>query len=524
MTTSALDPNPAAGAATSATAPGTDPIVTVDGGRIAGRRDGEVRAFLGVPYAAPPVGALRWRPPQPVPPWDGVRPPQAFAPQCVQPGRAADSVYAEYAGVQPMSEDCLYLNVWTAAPSPDASWPVMVWFHGGAFQQGAGSNPVFVRGDLPQRGVVLVTFNYRLGPFGFMAHPALTAESQRDAAHGDGPQRGSSGNYGLLDMAAALRWVRRNIARFGGDPANVTIFGQSAGAAGVVDMMASPSTRGLFSKAIAQSFGIARMPSLAEAERSGAAFAERIGAKTPEALRALPADVLLARYLEQPERWMPIVDGDFLERPVRETFAAGLQQRVPFLTGWNADEGTTFVPPGPLDPSAFEARLVARFGSRASEARRLYPARDAREARAAAMALVGDDLFASGVWRAACDQARVAPTFVYHWAHPQPFEPGQRWREADDASDLGAFHSAEYPYVFGTTGVLTRPWGAADRRMTALMQALWLRFVHAGDPDGPGLPHWPHFDDADATVLRLAGEPRLVDVPRREHLVLADAT
>ena len=520
MPTSTLDPR-----AAGAPAAGADPIVTVDGGRIAGRRDGAVRAFLGVPYAAPPVGVLRWRPPQPVAPWDEVRPAQAFAPQCLQPGRAADSVYAEYAGVQPMSEDCLYLNVWSAAPSADARWPVMVWFHGGAFQQGAGSNPVFVRGDLPQQGVVLVTFNYRLGSFGFMAHPAFTDESRRAyAAAGDASGRGSSGHYGLLDMAAVLRWVRRNIARFGGDPTNVTLFGQSAGAAGVVDMMATPATRGLFAKAAAQSFGIARMPSLAEAERAGAAFAERIGATTPAALRALPAETLLARYLEQPERWMPIVDGDFLQRPVRETFAEGRQQRVPFLTGWNADEGTTFVPPGPLDPAAFDARLVARFGAEASAARTLYPANDPQQARTSAMALVGDDLFASGVWRAACDQAHVAPTFVYHYAHPQPFEAGQRWREADDAADLGAFHSAEYPYVFGTTGVLTRPWGEADRRMTALMQAQWLRFAHTGDPNGPGLPTWPRFDDDRATVMRLAPEPRLIDVPRREHLALADAT
>ena len=505
-----------------------DLVVDVDSGRIAGLREGPVRAFLGVPYAAPPVGALRWRPPQRVVPWSGVRTAQAFAPQCVQPGRAADSVYAEYAGVQPMAEDCLHLNVWTAAPSADARWPVMVWFHGGAFQQGAGSNPVFVRGDLPRQGVVLVTFNYRLGPFGFMAHPALTAESRRDPttadAAGASAARGSSGNYGLLDMAAALRWVQRNIARFGGDPERVTIFGQSAGAAGVVDMMAAPSTHGLFARAIAQSFGIARMPTLGEAEHAGARFAERIGATTADALRALPAEELLARYVEQGERWMPIVDGTFIVEPVRDTFMQGRQHRVPFLTGWNADEGTTFVPPGPIDPAAFDRRLVARFGARAADARRLYPARDPQEARTSAMALVGDELFAAGVWRAAVEHARVAPTWVYHYAHPHPCAPGQRYREADDAGELGAFHSAEYPFVFGTTGVLTRPWGEADARMTTRMQALWLRFARDGDPGGTGLPHWPRFDDTRPSVLRLAADPGVIDVPRRAHLALADAT
>ena len=305
-------------------------VVAVEGGLVCGRREGagDVRAFLGIPYAAPPVGSLRWQPPQPVAAWRGVRPARALAPQCLQPKRPPDSVYAEYAGVQPMSEDCLYLNVWSAAPSSDARWPVMVWFHGGAFQQGAGSNPVFVRGDLPSHGVVLVTFNYRLGPFGFMAHPGLSEES---------PQH-TSGNYGLLDMAAVLGWVRRNIAGFGGDPDQVTLFGQSAGAAGIVDMMAAPRTRGLFTRAIAQSFGVTQMNTLAEAERSGAAFAERIGAADPAALRELDGETLLARHTETSERWMPIVDGDFIERHVRATFAEGRQAPVPLLTGWNADE------------------------------------------------------------------------------------------------------------------------------------------------------------------------------------------
>jgi para-nitrobenzyl esterase len=489
-------------------------VVAVDGGLVAGVREaqGGVRAFLGIPYAAPPIGPLRWRPPQAVPSWRGVRPAQALAPQCVQPGRRADSVYAEYAGVQPESEDCLYLNVWSAAPDPGARWPVMVWFHGGAFQQGAGSNPVFVRGDLPRHGVVLVTFNYRLGPFGFMAHPALSEES---------PQR-TSGNYGLLDMAAALGWVRRHIAAFGGDPDRITLFGQSAGAAGIVDMMAAPRTRGLFARAIAQSFGIARMRTLAEAERSGAAFAERIGAPGLAHLRDLDARTLLGRYLERPERWMPIVDGDFIERPVREIFAEGRQAAVPFMTGWNADEGTTFA--AAADASELRARLRATFGDRAAEAENLYRCDCDAKARASSLELIGDELFASGVWRAARDQARIAPTYLYHFDHPQPFAPQQRFHEAETTVDLGVFHSAEYPYIFGSTAVLTRNWGSADRRMTELMQAWWLQFARQGNPNGPELPHWPQFVDAGstATVMRLAPEPGPIDVPRRLHLAFAD--
>ena len=490
-----------------------DPLVVpVEGGRVSGRREGNagVRAFLGIPYAAAPVGPLRWRPPQPVARWHGVRPAQTLAPQCLQPKRPADSVYAEYAGVQPMSEDCLYLNVWSAAPA-GARRPVMVWFHGGAFQQGAGSNPVFVRGNLAEQGVVLVTFNYRLGPFGFMAHPGLSAESAQRC----------SGNYGLLDMAAVLRWVRRHIAAFGGDPEQVTLFGQSAGAAAIVDLMAAPSLRGLFARAVAQSFGVTPMPTIAEAERSGAAFAERVGAAGMGALRQLDAETLLARYEESGERWMPIVDGDFIARPVRATFEEGRQAPVPLLTGWNADEGTTF--PAAAGAANLRERLRARFGGRAAVAERFYPCTDDATARSASLALVGDELFAGGVWQAARAHARIAPTYVYHFDHPQPFSPGQRFSEAEDPATLGVFHSAEYPYVFGSTAVLTRDWRSADRRMTELMQAYWLQFAKSGNPNGDALPRWPTFVDegASPTVMRLAPEPGLIDVPRREQLAFA---
>jgi para-nitrobenzyl esterase len=478
--------------------------VRVDGGLLAGVRDAAtgVRAYLGVPFAAPPVGALRWRPPAPVLPWDGVRRADRFAPQCVQPGRAADSVYAEFSGVQPMSEDCLCLNLWTPAAAADEALPVMVWIHGGAFQQGSAANPVFVRGDLAQQGVVLVTINYRLGPFGFMAHPELSAEAG-----------GSSGNYGLLDMAAALRWVQRNVAAFGGDPAKVTVFGQSAGGHGVVALMASPEARGLFRHAIAQSFGISPTEDLAAGEAQGLGFA---GGDSIASLRALSADALLQRYLAQGARFMPIVDGRFLTRTLAQTFEAGEQQAVPFLTGWNRDEGTAF--PAAASAEAFRAQLKQRFGERAGAAEAFYPAADDAQAAASSRALFGDGLFAGGVHAAARAQALRAPTYVYHFVHMQPFRPGQRYREADPATALGVFHSSEYPYVFGTTRELTRDWGAEDDRMTALMQGCWTRFAKTGNPNGEGLPHWPLFEEGRPTVLALKPEPELVDVPRRAQL------
>ncbi len=495
--------------------------IGVDGGLVSGVEwpsanvpGANVRAYLGLPYAAAPVGALRWRPPQPVVPWNGVRAADTLPPQAMQPGRSTESVYFEFAGVQPMSEDCLYLNVWTPAGSADARLPVMVWFHGGGFQQGSGANPVFVNGDLPAQGVVLVTFNYRLGPFGCMAHPAFSAEAAADGASG-------SGNYGLRDMEAVLRWVQRNIAAFGGDPDQVTIFGQSAGAAGVINMMASPRTEGLYARAIAQSFGVTGMESLADAERSGAVFADSIGASTAEALRALPAQALLDSYLARPERWMPIADGDFIARPVREIFAAGEQVAVPLLTGWNAHEGSTFG--FSRDLASFEDKLAKRFGDRLAQAQQLYPAANDAEAKAASLSLVGDELFASGVHAAVRSHTRKAPSWLYYFDHLQPFKPGQRYRESGDAEPgqaLGVFHSSEYAYVFGTTGVLTRDWGADDARVTQLMQHIWLHFARTGNPNGEGVPQWPTFDERSTSMLRLSVTPALIDVPRLAQLEL----
>lgn len=485
-----------------------DTTVRIDSGLLAGVQDAAsgVRAYLGVPFAAPPVGDLRWRAPQPVVPWSGVRAADRMAPQCIQPPRSPRSVYAEYSGEQAMSEDCLYLNLWTPAKSPDERLPVMVWIHGGAFQQGSPSNPVFVRGNLPQaQRVVLVNIGYRLGPFGFMAHPELSAEAG-----------GASGNYGLMDMAAALRWVQRNAAAFGGDPAQVTVFGQSAGAHGVIALMASREAHGLFRHAIAQSFGISSTPSLAEGEAAGLRFASEAGAKNLAALRALDADSLMRHYLAQSERFMLIADGRWLAKPLADTFAAGEQQPVPLLTGWTRDEGSAF--PAAADAKSFRERLQKRFGERDAEAERLYPAGDDEEAKRSSRALFGDELFGGGVLQAARAHTRIAPAYVYHFTHPQPFAAGQRFAEADPASALGVFHSSDYPYVFGTTGELSRDWGADDARMTALMQDAWCRFARTGDPNGGLAPHWPRFADGQPTLMELRPQPALVDVPRRAYL------
>jgi para-nitrobenzyl esterase len=478
-------------------------IVRTEAGTLRGTAREGLHAFLGVPYAQPPVGSLRWRAPHPAARWDGVRDATRFAPQCLQPPRKPASVYAQYAGEQPMSEDCLCLNVFTPSPDPEARLPVMVWIHGGAFQQGAGSNPVFVQGDLPRRGVVLVTFNYRLGPFGFLAHPQ------------------ADGNAGLRDMAAALAWVQRNIRAFGGDADRVTVFGQSAGAAAVIALMASPRTQGLFAQAMAHSFGISRMQGREAAQRAGTAFVEALGLRSLDEARGLDGETLLARSLASGQRFMPDVDGEFLAEPVQQTFAEGRQQHVPLVIGWNADEGTTF--PAADNLVAWRAQLARRFGARAGEAATLWPAGDDAQARLASMELFGDDLFAWGAWRAACDHAPVAPTWLYHFTHRQPFRTGQQFAEAARPAELGAFHSSEYPYVFGTTQVLDRDWGEADRVVGKLMQSQWRAFAGRGDPNGTGLPTWPRLAPAAGRALRLAPSPEAIPIPHEPRLRLLDA-
>jgi para-nitrobenzyl esterase len=312
-----------AGAAAHAESAGR--TVRVEAGEVVGKfqLNTAVRAFLGIPFAAPPVGDLRWKPPQPAAAWRPARAATSYGAQCMQPARSKTSVYYEYAGDQPTSEDCLYLNVWAPSDAEGAKLPVMVWIYGGGFQQGSAANPVFDGSRLAHRGVIVVSINYRVGIFGFLAHPELTAES---------PQR-ASGNYGLLDQVAGLNWVKRNIAAFGGDPDNVTIFGQSAGAASVTFLFASPLARGLFARGISESFGFANksMAGLAEAEKGGLDLAAKLNAPSLADLRQLPPEKLLETQVAM----SPIVDGWFLPANPYTVFADGKEAPAGLLTGWN---------------------------------------------------------------------------------------------------------------------------------------------------------------------------------------------
>jgi para-nitrobenzyl esterase len=462
--------------------------VKTDKGKVEGAltADQQVIAFKGIPYAAPPVGDLRWRPPMPAAKWKGVRPAKDFGSHCVQTGGYPDMVFHDPGP----SEDCLTLNVWTPASArPDSRLPVMVWIYGGGFTTGGTSE---MRQDgqfLAHRNVVIVSMNYRLGIFGFFVHPELTAESPHHA----------SGNYGLMDQAAALEWVKRNIASFGGDPSNITIFGESAGSFAVSTLMASPLTRGLISKAIGESGGAFYSGALGYQprevlEQRNVQFARTaFGTSRLADLRKLSADDLvkaaMAKTDPRPPRFGPDVDGYFLPESVPDIYAAGQQAHVPLLAGWNADEGRAgvlFANP-PVTAASFTEQAQKGFGARAKDFLAVYPATTDEEARTSAGDFAGDQFIAFSTWRwiEAHLQTGNAPTYRYFFTLGSP-------GDKNHPAAIGAFHSDDIEYVFGTLD--SRPgavWRPEDRKLSDQIGQYWTNFARTGDPNAPGLPSWP---------------------------------
>jgi para-nitrobenzyl esterase len=483
--------------------------VIVEGGAVVGKwaANTAVRAHLGIPFAASPTGALRWKSPQPVTPWPGVRPAVAYGPQCLQAGRSHSSVYFEYAGEQQMSEDCLTLNVWAPA-EPKVNLPVMVWIYGGGFQQGSAANPTFDGTRLAERGVVVVSVNYRVGVFGFLAHNELTAESSQHA----------SGNYGLLDQVAALQWVKRNIGAFGGDPNNVTIFGQSAGASSVAYLFGSPLARGLFHRGIAESTPFPRtMIALAEAEERGRAFAQKLGASGIAELRAKSGQEIL----DAKTAMSPIVDGWFLPSDIHSLFRDGKEAPVPLLMGWNANEGATF--PHAASLAEHRQAIQQKFGGEAVRVSALYPATDDIAAIQASKNLFRESTFSWGTWTAARLHAKNGhPTFLYYFDHPQPLAAEQTYDEIDTPEKLGTFHSSEYPYIFGTLDVLSRAWSAADRALSIQLQSYWINYARAGTPNGDGMMDWPRFMASGTTTMHLGDRTGAAEVPNLAQLRFFD--
>jgi len=466
--------------------------VTIDSGLISGTMDGDVRVFKGIPYAAPPVGDQRWRPPQRVEPWEGVRDCTDFGYSCLYVPYPPDSLWSgpEWADPAQQSEDCLHLNVWTAAISPDEKRPVMVWIHGGSLQYESGSVGAYGGANLARKGVVAVTINYRLGPFGYLAHPELTAESEH----------GSSGNYGVLDQIAALEWVQRNIAAFGGDPDRVTIFGESAGSWSVNFMVASPLARGLFHRAIGQSgAGFGPMTHLSEdrsgrraAEEMGVAFAKVLGSEAAPAslaaMRATPAEEVLAKFRAMPGGSSgPNVDGWVFPDDIQAIFEEGRQNRVPVIVGSNADEGTTFVPaktPTTVDDLRFFAHQ--RYGDLAGQFLEAYPVADDSEVRDAFVASVGDAWFTWQMRMWASLTATVdAKAWLYHFTRVPPITQSETY---------GSYHGADIVYVIGNFHLASFTPQPEDELLAETMSGYWVNFAKTGDPNGEGLPEWPAYN------------------------------
>jgi para-nitrobenzyl esterase len=482
--------------------------IRIDAGLLSGTAGAVpgVRVFKGIPFAAPPVGELRWRAPQPVAKWAGIRKADRFGNACVQPkGVGRLNIAVDLPGSPTTDEDCLSLNVWTAASSASDRRPVMFWIYGGAYSEGAGSSPHTDGEALARQGVVVVTFNYRLGPFGFYSHPELTTESARNA----------SGNQALMDAIAALKWVQTNIAAFGGDPRNVTIFGESAGAAMAAGLVGSPTTAGLFRRAISESgawmgLGVAAMRTRQQAELPTGRRGGPPPALTPlDELRAKPADEI-ARTLFGAGM---IVDGWIIPEEQSLIFSQGRQQAVDVLVGSNKDEGTFA---GGTTATVWTNRVRQRWGDLADDYLKLYPAGSDEDATRSSQRAFRDELAWHMRLYASLQSKRGNRAYWYFFTHEPPYAPSAR--------NLKTAHAVEIPYVFKNLGAprifpdASSPdlasASASDRALAERVSSYWVNFARTGDPNGKGLPPWRPFSGAAADPM-IIGDIREAPDPRR---------
>lgn len=471
-----------------------------------------VRSFKGVPFGEPPVGDLRWKPPQPVKNWPGVRKADKFGPRCMQRPIFGDMNIRSNG----MSEDCLYLNVWTPAQSGNEKLPVLVYFFGGGFQAGDGSEPRYDGESMAKKGMVAVTVNYRLNVFGFFAHPELTKESPQHA----------SGNYALFDQNAALRWVQQNIAAFGGDPKRVTIAGESAGSIAVSAQMASPLSKNLIAGAIGESgsiLGALSAVPLADGEQNGVKFADAIGATSLTSLRAMPAEQLLEATAKPGlPRFSPTIDGYFFPKPPVEIYAAGEQAHVPLLAGSNSEESGYSGILGRETPTVenYRKALQRLYGDKADEVFKLYPAATETEVLDAAQELASDRFIAYSTWKWVDLATKTGgkPTYYYLYARPRPpmrpemgdAQPGlaggvvrgQQAAANQRPKPRGAVHSAEIEYAMGNLdGNKVYAWTPDDYKVSQIMQDYFANFIKTGNPNGKGLPTWPQFSAGQRLVI-----------------------
>lgn len=493
-----------------------------------------IRTFKGIPFAAPPVNELRWKAPQPVKDWQNVRQAKQFGPRAMQLPVFGDMNFRSNG----VSEDCLYLNVWTPAKTGQERLPVLVYFYGGGFIAGDGSEPRYDGESMATKGIVAVTVNYRLGIFGFLAHPELTKESPHNA----------SGNYALLDQSAALQWVKQNIAAFGGDPTKVTIAGESAGSYSVSAQMASPLSKNLIAGAIGESGSLlSQQPTtpLAEAEKQGVQIASSLGANSLAELRALPAQQLLeVSSKEGMPRFRPVVDGYFFPKSPMAIFEAGEQAHVPLLAGWNSEESGYKAILGQEEPTPENyAKAVQRqFGERAPEVLKLYPATTQEEVIKAGTALASDMFIGYSTWKWTDMHSKTGgkPVYRYMYSRPRPemtpemgnATPGLAGGviKNTDASAKkmppaqGAVHSAEIEYAMGNLpGNKVYAWTPEDFKVSEIMQGYFVNFIKTGNPNGPNLPKWPAVQKGDpAQVMHIDVDTRVETEKERDRYLFLD--
>ena len=488
----------------------TNGIASIRDGKLQGKRcerKPEVWAFLGIPYAAPPTGENRWRAPQPVEPWPGVRDATRYAPDCPQVTLPKGSFYQiEFYPNEKVMDEAkgLALNVWTPA-KPGEKLPVLVWIHGGAFREGSGGALQFIGETLAAKGIVVVTINYRMGALGFMAHPELTRE-----------QGGTSGNYGFMDQIAALRWVHENIAAFGGDPEKVTIDGQSAGSMSVSAMLATDQTRGLFRAAIGQSasaFGRAMAgATVADAEAQGLKLQAALGCRNLAEMRACAPQQILDATDESGLWFRPIIDGAVIPEDYITRFAAGRQNRVPVIMGCTADEDCLHETQP--DDYANYLESAKEFGARAEEYRKVFPAENDEQAGRVVSFARTARTFAGMRMTAEYQMAQGCDAYLYSFVQTLPNA---------DGTVVGPFHSAELVYQFGTLYTGWRPWREEDYRASERMMDYWANFVKTGDPNGEGLPRWEKHASGDKQCLLLGADPHMGAVPRAQQADFMEA-
>ena len=502
-------------------------VVETANGRVEGvTKPTGIKVFKGIPYAAPPVRELRWKPPQPVENWTGIRPADRFGPRCMQRRVFGDMIFRS----EGMSEDCLYLNVWTPSTSSSEQLPVLVYIYGGGFMAGDGSEPRYDGESMARKDMVVVTMNYRLGIFGFYAHPELSEESPY----------GASGNYGLIDQAQALQWVRENIAAFGGDPDRITLAGESAGSLSVSAHMVSPLSKDLLAGAIGESgavLGTLPPQPLSEAEQTGAQFAERIEASSLSELRAISSSRLLELAAKPGTPRFPLtVDGYFFTEPPAKTYADGEQAQIPLLLGWNSEEMNyqALLQGKEPTPENYAAVVRGMYGDRADEALELYEADTWEEVVQAGTDLASDRFIGFGTWKWGDEHRQTgAPVYRYFYTHPRPPMKSGKGNAAltggsSEASSRplprGAVHASEIEYALGNLSANDiYAWDAEDRRVSELMQGYFANFIKTGNPNGRDLPTWPVAGTGErATVMWLNAEPHAEPAQHRERYLFLD--